>query len=251
MKKRNNQLRSPVGTTILFMIAVLLLMTGTIGGIRAIPQIFNDDPYYGGIKTQNIRVALLENGQSISNGPQTEGALLQNLIRNGEHLKPGFPYDEVLTVHNSGDIPAYVRVTIYKYWLIETGKQEYEKYDEFPTSWINLHFTENTDWIHDEESDSNERSVYYYKNKLEADGQTSALTDTLIIDPYIVDLATKQETETENGKIFTTIWTADGKRFCIEVEVNAVQDHNALAAVKSAWGLTANDISRLGLYYPE
>ena len=90
MKKRNNQLRSPVGTTILFMVAVLLLMTGTIGGIRAIPQIFNDDPYYGGIKTQNIRVALLENGQSISNGPQVEGALLQNLIRNGEISNPAF-----------------------------------------------------------------------------------------------------------------------------------------------------------------
>ena len=40
-------------------------------------------------------------------------------------------------------------------------------------------------------------------------------------------------------------------QFMIEAEADGVQDHNARAAIKSAWGLTDEDISRLGLNIDE
>ena len=54
----------------------------------------------------------------------------------------------------------------------------------------------------------------------------------------------KVTTETKGN---TVTWVADGLKFMIEAEADAVQDHNGRAAIKSAWGLTNDDISRLGM----
>ena len=45
-------------------------------------------------------------------------------------------------------------------------------------------------------------------------------------------------TEDENGyKTITTVYDYDGYSFQIEAEVDAVQTHNAVDAIKSAWGV--------------
>ena len=49
MKRKRNLFHSPLGTTLLFVTAILLLLTGVVGGVRAAPQIFNPDFYYGGL----------------------------------------------------------------------------------------------------------------------------------------------------------------------------------------------------------
>ena len=131
MKKIRSFFRSPMGTTFMFMMAVLLLMTGTIGGVRATPQIFNPDFAYSGVELDQIGITLVENGNPVSSRDYNKdkedfdyssnssdpkmGTLLANMLGN-EKLKIGKNYPEVLTVKNSGTITEYVRVTVYKYW---------------------------------------------------------------------------------------------------------------------------------------
>ena len=275
MKKMKSFFRSPMGTLFTFMLAVVLLMTGTIGGVRAAPQIFNREFYYGGLELDEIGVTLRENGDDVSsrdynkttqrfdtgsNNPEdsTEGILLSKML-NGEELKIGKTYTERLSVYNSGVIPTYVRVSVYKYWVDKDGNR-FDAFDkegkELLNKMIDLHFLQNEDWVIDQAPGANldpyysnsdsltpERTVLYYTKVLRAGSPTSAFTDTLTIDKNIVDYAKINTTKDGN----TVTWVADGMKFQIEVEVNAVQDHNARAAVKSAWGLTDADIARLGL----
>ena len=123
MKKIRAFSRSPMGTTLMFMVAVLLLMTGTIGGVRATPQIFNPDFAYGGVELDQIGITLVESvdGEwtnvswrdydkdsesfvvnSNSSDPKM-GVILQNLdnmIPAGEQFKIGYAYPDVLAVKN-------------------------------------------------------------------------------------------------------------------------------------------------------
>lgn len=269
MKKMKSFFRSSMGTTFMFMLAVLFLMTGTIGGVRATPQIFNPDFAYGGVELDQIGVTLVENDIDVnwrnydrdseafvfgSNSDDPEmGALLTKMLGENEKLKLGYRYPEELKVRNSGSIPEYVRVTVYKYWVDETGKR-FDAYDANGNDVINdlikLHFREDNGWVIDHASDTKERTVLYYKNIVEAEPnfhETLPFADYLIIDDSIMDYA-KITTETEGN---TVTWVADSMTFMIEADVDAVQDHNGRAAIKSAWGLTDADISRLGLNIDE
>ena len=269
MKKIRAFSRSPMGTTLMFMVAVLLLMTGTIGGVRATPQIFNPDFAYGGVKLDQIGITLVENGIDVSwrnydeqserfidgsnSSDQKQGTLLQNMIPANEKLKLGYRYTEELKVRNSGSIPEYVRVTVYKYWVDETGKRfdaYNQKGEDIINGLIKLHFREDNGWVIDHNADTKERTVLYYKNIVEAYPdmhETKPFADYLVIDNSIIDYA-KFTTTTEGN---TVTWVADGMKFVIEAEADGVQDHNGRAAIKSAWGLTDADISRLGLIIDE
>lgn len=270
MRKFRSFFRSPMGSTILFMVAVLLLMTGTIGGVRAAPQIFNPNFGYGGMELDEIGVSLMEKNQQtgetvlISSRNYnkesqsfvvTTGALLENMLpdkkdENGkvikdkdgnavkEDLKLGYPYDEVLTVYNSGEIPEYVRVEIYKYWLDGT-----KKYDKIPTDLIELHLVTGNGWVLDSSSSTNERTILYYTSVLDKGKSTTPFTDKLTINGKLLDYADRTETASADGK--TISWVIDGKTFQIEVEVDAVQNHNAAKAVHSVWG--RDDVAGLGV----
>ena len=127
MKKMRSFFRSPMGSLFTFMLAVLLLMTGTIGSVRAAPQIFNREFGYGGVKLDEIGVSLIENGdtehpvtyrnynsesQAFDWAPEM-GTILSNLIPDGEKIKLGYKYNEKLSVLNSCSISEYVRVKVY------------------------------------------------------------------------------------------------------------------------------------------
>ena len=97
-----------------------------------------------------------------------------------------------------------------------------------------------TDWIEDEGARTKERTVLYYNKLLYAQGQgtseTPLFADSLVIDDSI---AKKVSQETQTNGNYTTIVTTydyDGVSFRVEVEVDAVQEHNAEDAVWSAWG---------------
>ena len=267
MKKMKSFFRSSMGTTFMFMLAILLLMTGTIGGVRATPQIFNPDFAYGGVELDQIGITLVENGTDVSwrnydkasesfifksNNPSDDtcGTLVSKMLGENEKLKLGAKYTEELKVRNSGNIPEYVRVSVYKYWVDKSGNR-FDAYDangnDVINSLIKLHFREDNGWVIDHTSDTKERTVLYYKNIVEKGNETPLFADYLIIDDTIMDYA-KVTTETKGN---TVTWVADGLTFMIEAEADAVQDHNGRAAIKSAWGLTDEDISRLGLNIDE
>lgn len=276
MKKIRSFFRSPMGTTFMFMMAVLLLMTGTIGGVRATPQIFNPDFAYSGVELDQIGITLVENGSPVSsrdynreseefdytsnsNDPKM-GTLLANMLGN-EKLKIGKKYPEVLSVTNSGTITEYVRVTVYKYW-VPLGESEdknaaerkdeprYDVYDangeDVLNKLIELNFLEGNGWVIDHSSDTKERTVLYYQTKLASGASTAPFTDTLRINDKIVDYGVKVPTD-ESGLSWTWTWAVDGLEFRIEAEADGVQDHNARAAMKSAWGLTDTQIDALGI----
>ena len=102
-------------------------------------------------------------------------------------------------------------------------------------------------------SRTRERTVLYYSKLLYAEGEgaseTSLFADSLTIDDSI---AKKVSQETKKDGNYTTIITTydyDGVSFRIEVEVDAVQEHNAQDAVWSAWGkrVTVNEDGSLSL----
>lgn len=289
MKKIRAFSRSPMGTTLMFMVAVLLLMTGTIGGVRATPQIFNPDFAYGGVELDQIGITLVESvdGEwtnvswrdydkdsesfvvnSNSSDPKM-GVILQNLdnmIPAGEQFKIGYAYPDVLAVKNSGTIPEYVRVTIYKYWVAEdpeTGeKTRFDVYDsngeDILNKLIELNFPEGNGWVRDPDPTTNtaERTVLYYKYKVPS-ATTATDPDDIYTNPFITTVRIKDEILDYGEKVYTNTdktawtwsWVADGLEFRIEAWADGVQDHNARAAMKSAWGLTDAQIDSFGIVF--
>lgn len=186
------------------------------------------------------------------------GDLLVNLLAEGEEFVPGRTYKEKISVENSGTINEYVRVTIYKYWTDPSGNKVFTPADGAPAKGnttqglspdlIRLNYINqddgsgNGDWILDplESSETEERTVFYYNKLLLAGEDTSAtpLTDTLTIDRSVADKVTEKTVETtEDGyRVIRTSYDYDGWRFNVEAHVDAVQEHNAEDAIRSAWG---------------
>ena len=218
------------------------------------------ETYTSRIQMYDIGVSLLENDREVSwrdyssagDGTWNEhtGTLLENMLPEGEKLTLGRRYQENLKVRNTGTINQYVRVSIYKYWLDPQGiKMRDLSPDLIDLNLVNL----GTDWIEDEEARTEERTVLYYNKLLYAEGQgtseTALFADTLTIDDSI---AKKVSQETKKEGNYTTIITTydyDGVSFRIEVEVDAVQEHNAEDAIWSAWGkrITVSEDGTLSL----
>ena len=237
---KNNKNPGTIRTLALFVAAVGLLLTGTIGGAIAAPQV-RSEYFSGGVEMYDIGVTLLENGEVVSSRnystdsdyvwDETRGALLSHLVPDGQEFHIGQTYPEVLAVQNTGSIDEYVRVSIYKYWLDAQG----EKLTELSPDLIDLHLT-GTGWLLDDGASSTERTVLYYNQILPVGATSLSFADTLTINgqlPYKVS-------QTTNGNIITTTYDYDGVTFQLEVEVDAVQTHSAEAAIKSAWGRTVN-----------
>ncbi len=190
------------------------------------------------------------------------GELLQNLLEKNEdgttaEFVPGKTYQEELSVRNTGKINEYVRVTIYKYWTDPDGNKVFTENnakgettpglspDLIRLEWTNLDSGKgNGDWIIDplESSETEERTVLYYNKLLPAgeNNDTPPLTSTLTVDRSIAGKVTKKTVEeTKAGyRIIRTSYDYDGWQFFIEAQVDAVQEHHAADAIRSAWGRT-------------
>ena len=224
MKKMKSH--SALRTVLLFVLAASLLAVGGIGSARAVPAIISEY-YSGGVELYDIGVTLVENGKAVGD------TLLGSMVPAGQDFHMGQAYKEALSVNNTGKIDEYVRVSIYKYWLDKDGK----KVTTLTPDMIDLNLLTGNGWVEDPETaklDSAERTVLYYTSVVPAGKSTAAFSDTLTVDghlPYIV-------TQTENGNVISTTYDYDGVTFQVDVQVDAVQTHNAQAAIKSAWGRT-------------
>lgn len=264
MKKLIKKL-SPKVIMVLLVASGLLLFSGSIGGTRAALTYYSD-VYSSRVELGNIGVTLLESGETDKESDGSDkwnkiafrdyerdgrwktdgGELLSTMLPqkadgNSDDLEIGRKYKEKLKVRNTGAIGEYVRVSVYKYW---TDGSEGKKNRDLNPEYIELKFAnkeEGGDWLIDEEASTPERTVLYYRNVLPVDGETSPFTDSIRISSDITEMVAEQKvSETGNGTEKTTIikstYVYDGKQFCIEVEVDAVQDHNAKDAILSAWG---------------
>lgn len=258
MKKPKKTL-SPVVTIVTFVLGLVLLFSGSIGGARAALTYYSEN-YTSRVQMFDIGVTLLENGEKISyrdfNGERNEwseasGALLEHLLPEGEKaIKLGQTYKEELKVQNTGTINQYVRVTIYKYWVDvkeetidgETVLTDGGKRRDLDTDYIDLNVLTDTGWIEDTASSTDERTVLYYSRLLEAGQESALFADTLTINDDIATIGSHTDEKTvtrADGRTYTTYTTTydyNGVKFCIEARVDAVQEHNAQDAIWSAWG---------------
>lgn len=246
-KKIRKILASPAVTLSAFVLAAGLLLFSSIGGARAALTYYSDT-YASSVELSEIGIQLLENGTVAA------GDLLLPEVE--EEVKLGKTYREELAVRNSGDINQYVRATVYKYWLVpEEGSLpgdgtegedagNWVKSQELGPDLIELHLTEGSGWVVDSAASTPERTMLYYGRVLKSGEDGAGETTPLFADTLTIAGRTAQivKQETVDGAVKTT-YAYDGARFCIEVRVDAVQEHNAEAAIWSAWGrkVTIND----------
>ena len=209
--------RSPVVTGLLFLLAVVLLFAGSVGGTQAALQIFSDD-YISAFDLKHIGITLYENGTPVSFrnygetaaagfSEQQDGDLVLKNLEDDPSFQIGRKYPFVITCRNTGSIDHYLRVTIHKYW-VKVGE--------------------------------NEELTYYYIGILPVDAETAPLFDTLWIDSSVAKKA-DVKVETVGSKTVTTYTYAyNGYGFVVQAETDAVQTHHARAAIRSAWGLQSD-----------
>ena len=194
-----------------------------------------------------------------------EGVLLSKL--DPSKFQPGVKYQEVLTFRNPASeennisaIDEYIRVTVRKYWaeteIDEDGNAKLtnpiKKRRDLDPGLIELHFTGDSKWVEDTSADdpdgnpdNNEYRVFYYKDVLTPGGKaTNPLTDYIMINGDIAHMVDQEiVSTTEDGyTVFTTTYAYNGLAFCVECEVDAVQNHNWQKAARSAWGNNWTDI---------
>lgn len=265
MKKFSKWITSPTATIALFAVAAGLLLFSTIGGAYAALTYFSET-YVGQVELQGIGVTLMEKGEhddaakAVANrdyrsnsqdewketaGESHTGVLLSGMLAEDEVFVPGKAYKEEISCANTGSIDQYVRITLCKYWTDPEGNKVFTKKDEndlttpeLTPDLIKFTFPNASSWILDTQnsSETEERQIYYYNKLLAAGSDTTntPLTGTLTVDPSVTLRVTK--TISDDGKTITTSYDYDGWQFCVEATVDAVQDHNAVDAIKSAWG---------------
>lgn len=223
MKKLKKFLSSSKINVVVFVPATVLILLASFVAASAAISYFSS-----GATMYDIGVTLMENGQAVSwrnynndgSWDESNGILLEGMIAEGEQLILGKTYKEELSVCNSGSINQYVRVSIYKYWTDKDGK----KLQNLNPDYIELNFCNlGSAWQVDTGSSTQERTVLYYNNLLNSGDDTPLFTDELTINRAVADVV-------ENG-----VYSYDGAKFCIEIHVDAVQEHNA----EDAWGSNA------------
>lgn len=251
MDKKRRIKGMTLGSIFLFAAAAVLLVGGSIGSARAALTYFSQT-YTSRIQTQKIGVTLLENGNPIAwrnfdkksaddiwdiNEVPVDERLLGGLLGEDESFVMGKAYKEELAVRNSGTIDQYVRVHVYRYWVKvdENGKET--KLQTKSPDLINLNLVNDDYWIRDGKADTTERYTLYYNRILPAGETTPLFSDTLTVDGMTADHVTQDVTKRDDGcTVITTTYDYDGVEFRLEVEVNAVQTHNAEGAIWSSWG---------------
>lgn len=259
--------RSPVVAGLLFLLAVVLLFAGSVGGTQAALQIYSSD-YISAFELDHIGITLYENGTPVSfrnygdaaaSGftEKQDGDLVLKTLEDDPSFQIGRKYPFVITCKNTGTIDHYLRVTVYKYW-VQVG--EGEKFglkgwfhglssdtvkqldnDKHNPATIHLGYNgsegyNSSAWAKDPDSSTAERDVYYYTGILPVGGETAPLFDTLWVDSSV---AKSVITETV-GSLTTYTYAYDGYGFVVQAEADAVQTHNAKAAIRSAWGLQSD-----------
>ena len=209
-------LRSPILSIVVFVAAAALLVVGTIGTVRA-ATITPSDDYLAQLQLDSIDVALVENEKALAEGDELFADLLGE-----EEFKIGKTYKDPLMVENTGNIDAYVRVTVYRYWTDTEGKAV-----DLDPALIEVSFPEGSGWTIDEEASTPERTVLYYDSTVAAGSRTSAFIDGLTINGAVVTAVDEQDD-----------LVYDQVTFHVEAVADAVQTHNGEAAMISAWGRT-------------
>ena len=81
-----------------------------------------------------------------------------------------------------------------------------------------------------------------YLNGILKAGEAKDFSDYLRISPEIQDEMTESVETADGMTTYTYVYAYDGYSFQVQVCAEAVQTHNAVDAVKSAWGENLSDV---------
>ena len=236
MSDMKNKMKKAWLPLALLLVGAILLGTAGIGGASAALRGYSEE-YKTRVDTKDIGVSLKENGNTIARRDydskkadgswNTEaGTLLEDLP---EELVLGTSYDEKVAVTNSGNINEFVRVTVVRYFTDDKGN----KLPELSPELIEVGFVNPSDWVEDEGSRTDERTVFYYSHLLKKGETSKDLMESITINKEMQDIIS----QTREGDTVTTSYDYDGVTLVIEVKADAVQEHNAEDAILSAWGV--------------
>lgn len=217
----------------LLIAAVVALVLAMVGSASAALSYFT--PIYdANIATTEVNVSLSEQGEGQGRAQtiSEDGTLLQWM---GETpLALGKKYEERLSAVNSGSQDEYVRVVVHKYWKNADGNAV-----DLDPALIELTFS-NSGWIVDETLSTPEQTVLYSVEPLASNASLPFLTN-FRINPSLLDEFDPQTA----GNVTTYSYVYDGYSFGIYVEVDSVQTHNALDAIRDIWGAGDNVTSQI------
>ena len=230
---------------ILFALAIVLIAGSSVGAASA-AFVYTTQAQQVNFSTAQISVELLE-----AQSKEVDGSLVADTDNyksvsqdtgltypciNQEDFKIGVKYPEVIAVRNNSNdttgYSEYVRVIVTKSWQ-KDGKKDTTLSPEL----INLETDDS--WYHDKDADTREQSVYYLTSPL-VNGASKDFIKSITIDNKVVtEGALTTSTEEGGYTTITTTYEYDGQTFNVELEVDAVQTHNAVDAIRGAWGVTA------------
>lgn len=231
---RSRSRKISIRTLALLTAALILLASGGVFTTRAALNIFGDN-YDASLALGNIGVQMLENGSEVGD----DGALFQNVgdtdKQGNRFFAPGKKYNDTISVQNTGNEPEYVRVIVRKYWTKGNDKQtalspELIELSTDPDAWVKVSGTD--------DGLSVETTIYYYKKQL-ASGDEVTLTDAVRINESVLTQGRRVDLPTSSANVINYVYEFDGLRFNVDAEVQAVQTHDAVNAIKSVWGVDA------------
>jgi hypothetical protein len=218
--------RSSAMTGLLFVTAVIFLLVATVGGAQAALTAKSNN-YYSALSLKSLDVDLVKTGTGL----------------NGEYALIGKDYPYEISAKNTGEIPQYVRAVVYRYWKSDEGKVLDTSVDPglITTGFENNEAGYNdSNWYLDKESSTVERQIYYYKTALSVGETTERLFDGVRIDPKI----TKTVKIGSDGRYS---YVYNGLQAVVDIELDAIQTHHARDAMHSAWGVSDDLLSMLGI----
>jgi len=238
----------PVKFLVAFTVIVALLVITTVSGVVANPAITSNN-YDSHFEMKHIGITLLENEKNVGyrdyfttgeKGEVTDFGWKKGnapLFEDITNFKVGETYTEEFKIRNSGTIDEYVRIVIYKYWVKDNAEES--KVRTLNPDFIELGLLTDGNWILDNTATTKERVILYYKLPLPVGEDTDLFMKTLKINNAVLANMSAIETKVDdNHKTMVYTYDYNGYKFCVEMEADAVQTHNAVDAIKSAWGKT-------------
>ena len=230
-------------TIALFAAALILLSSGGVMGVKAVPAVQSQN-YDATMVLDQLHVALVENGQQTAKNDK----LLLTALRDSK-LSPGKKYKEEIGAQNTGTADEYVRIVVRKYWTKNGEKNKELTPDLIHLTYGNGDYNTGA-WTLNKAESTDEMAVYYCQSKVAAGQPSPLLFDSVSVDASVLSDFTETTTEvqTESGKktIYNYEYKYDGFTINVEAEAQAVQTHNAAQAIKSVWGV---DASKTGIKF--
>ena len=220
----------------LIVLAAGLIIVGasSVGATRA-AMTYSNEAEQVDFSTSNLAVDIQEKQddkyQSVAEGALTFPAIASDM--NLGSFKIGKTYPEEVQVVNtsSGNYAEYVRVMVRRSWTDEKGTKD----SVLDPSLIKLGTSEG--WLEDKADATTEGQAFYLAKPLKK-GESAQFLETITIDNQVVTYV-----KTVDGDVAGTVvneYKYDGKRFFVELRVDAVQTHNASEAILGAWGVKAS-----------